>query len=82
MIKVDIQTRADSEILICQFYGQVRKHAVIGALFNEFIEDWEEHIMKLTDFWQTNLFFIKNCFILRPEVTQFVFLIKSKLFPS
>ena len=59
MNKPDIQSRADIEILIRNFYQKVRRHTIIGTLFNEVIDDWEEHILKLTDFWQTNLFFVK-----------------------
>lgn len=59
MVKHDIENRQDIEKLVSTFYRKVRKHEVIGPIFNEFISDWDEHIDKLTDFWQTNLFFVK-----------------------
>ncbi len=59
MEKHDIQSRHDVETLVCSFYEKVRKHAEIGPFFNETISDWNEHIEKLTNFWETNLFFVK-----------------------
>lgn len=55
----DIATRQDIEVLVHTFYGKVMEHPGIGPFFNQTIEDWEEHLHKLTDFWETNLFFIK-----------------------
>lgn len=59
MDKHDIQSRQDVENLVRSFYGKVRQHPEIGPFFNETINDWSEHIEKLTNFWETNLFFIK-----------------------
>ena len=59
MEKHDIQSREDVETLVRSFYGRVRQHKEIGPFFNEVITDWSEHIHKLTDFWETNLFFVK-----------------------
>jgi len=59
MEKNDIESRQDIETLIRTFYGKVRQHPEIGPFFNETITDWTEHINKLSDFWQTNLFFVK-----------------------
>ena len=56
MIKKDISNRADIELLVNTFYEKVRKHPVIAPFFNEVIEDWDEHLSKLADFWQANLF--------------------------
>lgn len=60
MEKHDIQSRQDVETLVRTFYGKVRQHPDIGPLFNEMITDWTEHIDKLSDFWETNLFFVKR----------------------
>ncbi len=53
----DIQNREDVFTLISRFYSKVRKNPEIGYFFNESIEDWDEHLEKLTDFWESNLFF-------------------------
>jgi len=55
----DIISRGDIELLVTTFYKKVRKHPTLAPIFNEIISDWDEHISKLSDFWQTNLFFVK-----------------------
>ncbi len=55
MQKHDIRSRQDIEVLVKAFYGKVRQHPSIGPFFNETIKDWDEHIEKLTGFWETNL---------------------------
>ena len=37
------------------FYGRVRQDAVLGPVFNEAVEDWDEHLAKLCDFWSSVL---------------------------
>jgi hemoglobin len=37
------------------FYGRVRQDPVLGPVFNEAIEDWDEHLAKLCDFWSSVL---------------------------
>ncbi len=59
MAKQDISSRQDVELLIKTFYKKVRKHPDIGPFFNELIDDWDNHLSKLSDFWETNLFFVK-----------------------
>ena len=39
---------------------KIRKEPTIGYFFNETIDDWDAHGEKLTDFWETNLFFKSN----------------------
>jgi len=53
-----IKTRADVSILVRTFYGKVREDDLIGPIFNNQIKDWEFHLERLTDFWETNLLFI------------------------
>ncbi|HAS47192.1 MAG TPA: globin [Microscillaceae bacterium] len=60
MNKVDIQSRQEVSTLVRSFYAKVRQDTVIGHFFNETIQDWEEHLEKLTDFWETNLLFVKK----------------------
>ncbi|RDY58851.1 group III truncated hemoglobin [Flagellimonas nanhaiensis] len=60
MSKGDIYTREDVKILVTKFYEKVRQDDEIGHFFNDNIQDWPEHIEKLTDFWETNLFFVQK----------------------
>ncbi len=56
-MKTDITSRADIEQLVVTFYSIIRKDAVLGDIFNNAISDWDHHIPKIVDFWETNLFF-------------------------
>ena len=53
----DLKERADIKKLVVSFYSKVRKNEEIGYFFNNTIHDWDEHLEKLTDFWESNLFF-------------------------
>lgn len=55
-MKSDIQNREDIARLIHSFYGKIRANEEIGPFFNETITDWDTHLEKLTDFWESNLF--------------------------
>lgn len=55
MEKKDIATQEDVYLLVSSFYDKVKKDDVLGPFF-EVIEDWDEHLEKLTAFWQSNLF--------------------------
>ncbi|SNT17811.1 hemoglobin [Ekhidna lutea] len=57
-MKRDIESREDVAKLVEAFYTKVRQHQDIGPFFNETIIDWPAHLQKLTDFWETNLFFV------------------------
>lgn len=37
--------------LVTAFYADVRQHAVLGPVFNAQIDDWPEHLEKITEFW-------------------------------
>jgi hemoglobin len=39
--------------LVHTFYGRVRQDAVLGPIFNSVVEDWDEHLAKLCDFWSS-----------------------------
>lgn len=58
-MKKDIESREDIATLVETFYTKVRQHKEIGPFFNKTITDWPAHLDKLTNFWETNLFFIK-----------------------
>ncbi len=53
-----IEDRQDINILVNAFYTKIRKDDLLGPIFNSHIPDekWPEHLSKLTDFWETNLF--------------------------
>ncbi|MBB6002710.1 group III truncated hemoglobin [Arcicella rosea] len=53
-----IKDRNDITILVNAFYSKIRKDALLGPIFNGHIseEKWAEHLIKLADFWETNLF--------------------------
>lgn len=56
-MKEDLKDRADIKRLVINFYTKVRKDKEIGYFFNNSITNWEQHFDKLTDFWESNLFF-------------------------
>lgn len=49
----DIITEESLAELIPAFYTRVREDELIGPLFNAAIDDWEEHLGKLTAFWSS-----------------------------
>lgn len=53
-----IENRNDISVLVNLFYSRIRKDELLGPIFNSHIADdkWTEHLEKLTDFWETNLF--------------------------
>lgn len=59
-MKKDIENRADISVLIHQFYDKIRADEEISPYFNELIADWDSHLEKLIDFWETNLFGIRK----------------------
>ena len=56
MEKKDIKTREDVFLLVSSFYDKVRKNELLAPFFNEAIKDWDEHLNRLTTFWESNLF--------------------------
>ncbi|GAA3764994.1 group III truncated hemoglobin [Flavobacterium ginsengiterrae] len=59
-MKKQIENRADVNFLVNHFYDKIRADEEIGFYFNEMISDWDAHLEKLTDFWETNLFGIRK----------------------
>lgn len=57
-MKKDITNRDDVKLLVVAFYDKIRTDDVLSPIFNRMIPDecWQEHLEKLTDFWETNLF--------------------------
>ena len=59
-MRKQIENRADVSFLVHQFYAKIRADKEIGFYFNEMISDWDAHLEKLTDFWETNLFGVRK----------------------
>ena len=53
-----IESREDVQLLVNTFYSKIRKDELLGPIFNSYIseDEWPQHLIKLTDFWETNLF--------------------------
>jgi len=62
MEKKEIKNRADIYLLVSTFYNKIKKDDFIGHFFLNAIpaKEWNNHLEKLTDFWETNLFLIKK----------------------
>lgn len=60
MEKKDINTREDVYLLVSSFYTKVRKNDLLGPIFNTAIKDWDEHLDRLTTFWETSLFMTRK----------------------
>ena len=59
-MRKEINDRRDVSLLVRSFYEKVRDDKDLGPIFNGIIQDWEEHLEKLTDFWEMNLFGTKG----------------------
>ena len=57
-----IKNREDIQLLVNTFYSKIRKDELLGPIFNSHISEnqWPHHLMKLTDFWETNLFGVRK----------------------
>lgn len=62
MERKDIKTRDDVYILVTSFYAKVRKDKLLGPFFNKKIKDWDEHLERLTNFWESSLFLKTKCY--------------------
>jgi len=58
----EIKSREEIEVLVHRFYDKIRDDALLGPVFNSHIpdEDWPAHLVKLTDFWETNLMGVRK----------------------
>lgn len=59
-MKHDIRNRVDVYVLVDTFYKKIRKDPVLGPIFNGHISDWNAHLIHLTDFWESSLFFVNK----------------------
>jgi len=55
MDKKGIKSREDVSFLVTKFYEKVRKDDTLGPFFDR-IENWDEHLDRLTTFWESSLF--------------------------
>lgn len=52
-----LASRADIIRLVNTFYDHVREDAILGPIFNDIAKvDWDEHLPKMYDFWESVLF--------------------------
>ena len=56
MKKTDISSREDVYFLVSSFYKKVRADQTLGPFFNDVITNWDEHLERLTTFWESSLF--------------------------
>lgn len=55
-MKPDIINIDDIIIFVDSFYDKVRNDGVIGPIFNNTITNWQTHLDKMYQFWNTVLF--------------------------
>lgn len=56
-----LSSRADLDVMIPAFYAKVREDDFIGPIFKRVLADhWDEHVAKITNFWDTMLFGAEN----------------------
>jgi len=46
-------SEAEIERLVGAFYAKVREDAVLGPIFDGAVQDWPEHLEKLSAFWSS-----------------------------
>ncbi|MEJ8859561.1 group III truncated hemoglobin [Variovorax robiniae] len=51
----DLCTEQEISVLVRRFYDAVRRDEQLGPVFNTFVNDWNAHLSKLTDFWSSIL---------------------------
>jgi hemoglobin len=53
----DLSTRSDVERLVDEFYVRIRADVLLGPIFEDVARvDWDAHLPKMYDFWETMLF--------------------------
>ncbi len=58
VMKKDIETKKDIELLVNNFYEKVREDEMIGHIFNDVAKvNWEKHLPVMYDFWENVLFY-------------------------
>jgi len=58
VMKKDIESRSDIELLVKSFYEKVKTDPVIGSIFTDIARvDWEKHLPVMFDFWENTIFY-------------------------
>jgi hemoglobin len=52
-VKAHAITEEALGLLVGRFYARVREDALLGPVFNDAINDWREHLERLTAFWSS-----------------------------
>lgn len=55
-----LNSRTAISLLVHTFYARVRKDDFLGPIFNSHIQDWDKHLERITDFWETNLLMVHS----------------------
>lgn len=53
-------TAAQIDRVVAAFYEKVRCDPVLGPIFQEKVEDWPEHEVKITAFWRNAILFERS----------------------
>ncbi|NLR90898.1 group III truncated hemoglobin [Flammeovirga sp. SR4] len=57
----DLKDREDVILLVNTFYEKVRAHEELGPFFDEIVKiNWDTHLPRMYDFWESNLFFVSK----------------------
>jgi len=58
VMKKDIESRDDIELLVKSFYEKVKIDPVIGSIFTDIARvNWEKHLPVMFDFWENTIFY-------------------------
>jgi hemoglobin len=55
MPDAELCSEEDIRQLVTSFYARVRNDELLGPIFERHVADWDEHLVKLTDFWSSAL---------------------------
>jgi hemoglobin len=56
-MKKDLESREDVKLMVDSFYEKVNRDKLLGPIFNDFAGvNWDSHLEKMYDFWNTILF--------------------------
>lgn len=57
VIKLDITTEQDIQLMVDTFYQKVNNDIILSYVFNDFSKvDWDNHLPKMYAFWSTLIF--------------------------
>lgn len=51
----DLCSEEEISQFVQNFYARIRSDEVLGPIFERHVADWDEHLVKLTDFWSSAL---------------------------